>query len=78
MLQQIIVNFASEGRIGIIICDHQARVLLSCVDIAMILSNCKIIAQGTPQDLINNPIAEMLILESLLKLINFMGAKFFC
>ena len=49
MLQKIIVNLQTEDRIGIIICDHQARDLLSCVDIAMILSNCKIIAQGTPE-----------------------------
>mgnify|MGYP001450607760 FL=1 len=58
MLQKIIVNLQTEDRIGIIICDHQARDLLSCVDIAMILSNCKIIAQGTPKELINNPIAQ--------------------
>ena len=48
----------NEDRIGIVICDHQARDLLSCVDIAMILSNCKIIAQGTPKELINNPVAQ--------------------
>ena len=54
MLQKIIVNLQTEERIGIIICDHQARDLLSCVDVAMILSNCKIIAQGTPKELINN------------------------
>ena len=28
------------------------------VDVAMILSNCKIIAQGTPKELINNPVAQ--------------------
>ena len=58
MLQKIIVNLQTEERIGIIICDHQARDLLSCVDVAMILSNCKIIAQGTPKELINNPVAQ--------------------
>jgi lipopolysaccharide export system ATP-binding protein len=58
MLQQIIVNLQTEDRIGIIICDHQARDLLSCVDVAMILSNCKIIAQGTPKELVNNPVAQ--------------------
>ena len=57
-LQQIIVNLQTKSRITIIICDHQARDLLSCVDIAMILSNCKIIAQGTPKELISNPIAQ--------------------
>ncbi len=58
MLQKVIVNLQTEDRIGICICDHQARDLLSCVDIAIILSNCKIIAQGTPKELINNPIAK--------------------
>jgi lipopolysaccharide export system ATP-binding protein len=57
MLQKVIVNLQTEEKIGIILCDHQARDLLSCVDIAMILSNCKIIAQGTPKELINNPMA---------------------
>jgi lipopolysaccharide export system ATP-binding protein len=36
------------------LCDHQARDLLSCVDIAVVLSNCKIIASGTPSELISN------------------------
>ena len=54
MLQEIIVNLQTEGNITICICDHQARDLLSCVDIAIILSNCKIVAQGAPNDLINN------------------------
>ena len=54
MLQEIIVNLQNEKKITICICDHQARDLLACVDIAMILSNCKIIAEGTPSNLINN------------------------
>ena len=54
MLQQIIVNLQTENNIGICICDHQARDLLSCVDMAVVLSNCKIIAQGTPAQLMNN------------------------
>ena len=58
MLQKIIVSLQMENNIGIIICDHQARDLLSCVDIALILSNCKIIAKGTPKELINNPLAQ--------------------
>ena len=58
MLQKIIVNLQSEDRIGIIICDHQASSLLSVCDLGMILSNCKIIAKGTPKELINNPIAQ--------------------
>jgi len=54
MLQQLIVNLQAETNIGICICDHQARDLLSCVDAAIILSNAKIIAQGTPSELVNN------------------------
>ena len=54
MLQQIIVNLQSENRITICICDHQARDLLACVDVAMILSNGKIIAQDTPSNLVKN------------------------
>jgi lipopolysaccharide export system ATP-binding protein len=53
-LQKIIVNLQSESNITIILCDHQARDLLSCVDIAIVLSNCKIVASGTPSELINN------------------------
>ena len=54
MLQEIIVNLQSENDITICICDHQARDLLSCVDIAVIMSNCKIIAHGTPSELVMN------------------------
>ena len=54
MLQEIIVNLQQENNITICICDHQARDLLACVDIAMILSNCKIIAKDTPANLIKD------------------------
>ena len=54
MLQEIIVNLQNEKNITICICDHQARDLLACVDVAMILSNCKIIAEGSPSNLVNN------------------------
>ena len=54
MLQEVIVNLQAENNIGICICDHQARDLLSCVDAAIVLSNCKIIAQGTPSELIKD------------------------
>ena len=54
MIQEIIVNLQIESNISICICDHQARDLLSCVDVAIILSNCKIVAQGSPNDLVNN------------------------
>ena len=54
MLQEIIVNLQQENQITICICDHQARDLLACVDIAMIISNCKVIALDTPSNLVNN------------------------
>ena len=54
MLQELIVNLQSEKNISICICDHQARDLLSCVDVAIVLSNCKIVAKGTPSELIND------------------------
>ena len=54
MLQEIIVNLQQENRITICICDHQARDLLACVDVAMRLSNGKIIAQDTPSNLVRN------------------------
>ena len=52
MLQEIIVNLQNENQITICICDHQARDLLACVDVAMILSNGKIIAEDTPSNLV--------------------------
>ena len=54
MLQEIIVNLQNENKITICICDHQARDLLACVDVAMILSNGKIIAEDTPSNLVKN------------------------
>ena len=53
MLQQIIV-VQFENKITICICDHQARDLLTCVDVAMVLSDGKIIAKGTPSELVQN------------------------
>ena len=54
MLQETIVNLQQESNITICICDHQARDLLACVDVAMILSNGKIVAQDTPSNLVKN------------------------
>ena len=58
MLQQIIVNLQSENRITICICDHQARDLLTCVDVAIVLSDGKVIAKGSPSELVKNPNAQ--------------------
>ena len=54
MLQEIILNLQSEEEISIVVCDHQARDLLNCVDRAIILSNGKIIASGSPDDVISD------------------------
>ena len=54
MLQEIIVNLQTENNIGICLCDHLARDLLSCVDVAIVLSDCKIIAKGTPSEIIRD------------------------
>ena len=54
MIQEIIINLQQENQITICICDHQARDLLACVDIAMILSNCKIVAEDTPTNLVKD------------------------
>ena len=44
----------NKNTTSLFVCDHQARDLLACVDKAMILSNCKIIAEDTPGNLIND------------------------
>jgi lipopolysaccharide export system ATP-binding protein len=54
MLQETIVNLQNENNITICICDHQARDLLACVDVAMILSDGKNIAQDSPSNLVKN------------------------
>ena len=58
MLQQIILNLQSTDEISVVICDHQARDLLNCVDRAIILSNGKIIASGSPNEVISNKAAK--------------------
>ena len=57
MLQEIIVNLQSLEKITVVVCDHQARDLLSCVDRAIVLSNGKIIASGSPNEIINDSTA---------------------
>ena len=54
MLQEIIVNLQAIEKITVVVCDHQARDLLTCVDRAIVLSNCKIIASGSPNEIIND------------------------
>tara|TARA_B100000941_G_C28427472_1_gene512297 strand:- start:104 stop:880 length:777 start_codon:yes stop_codon:yes gene_type:complete len=54
MLQEIILNLQTTDEISVVICDHQARDLLSCVDRAIILSNGKVIASGSPNEVISD------------------------
>ena len=58
MLQEIIVNLQSIEKITVVVCDHQARDLLSCVDRAIVLSNGKIIASGSPNEIIKDATAK--------------------
>ena len=53
-LQEIIVNLQTLNNISVILCDHQARDLLACVDTAAIIHNGKVVAEGTPTSLIQN------------------------
>ena len=52
MLQEIIMNLQSTEEISVVVCDHQARDLLHCVDRAIVLSTGKIIASGSSKDVI--------------------------
>ncbi len=54
IIQQIIVSLQMFEKISVTISDHSSRDLLSCVDSAMVLSEGKIVAKGTPQALIKN------------------------
>jgi lipopolysaccharide export system ATP-binding protein len=58
MLQKIIVNLQTENSISVILCDHQARDLLECVDVAAIVHNGKVVVQDTPSNLIHNVVAK--------------------
>ena len=65
-LQQIIVGLQTRSNITVIVCDHQARDLLSCVDVAIVLSNAKVITKGTPSEITNDELAKS----------NYFGQKF--
>ena len=58
ILQEIIVKLQSINNISVILCDHQARDLLQCVDTAAIIHNGRVVAQDTPSNLINDVIAK--------------------
>jgi lipopolysaccharide export system ATP-binding protein len=60
MIKEILVNLQIENpELCIIVCEHQARELLSIVDRALILSECKIVAEGSPSALIKNEKAKI-------------------
>ena len=52
-LQKIIVDLQSSSNISVILCDHQAK-SVSMWDTAAIIHNGKVVAQGTPSNLIQN------------------------
>lgn len=54
MLQNIIITLQTEYNLTILITDHQARDLLVVCDKAIILSNSKVVAEGTPNELIKD------------------------
>lgn len=55
-IQQIILHVKKRG-IGILITDHNVRETLGIVDKAYILSSGKILLEGTPKEIANDPIA---------------------
>ena len=69
MLQEVIVNLQLINGISIILCDHQARDLLACVDVAAIIHNGKVIVKGTPSELINDTNAKKIYFGSSFKFI---------
>ena len=60
MLQVIIVNLQSTNQISVVVCDHQARDILNCVDRAIVLSHGKIIASGSPNEIVKDNTAKSL------------------
>ena len=54
MLQEIIINLQSTEEISVVITDHNANDLLKTCDRAVILSNGKIIASGSPDEVISD------------------------
>jgi len=54
MIQEIIINLQSMDNMSIIVTDHNASDLLKTVDRCLVLANTKIIASGSPQEIIND------------------------
>ena len=53
-LQKIIVELQEYNNISVILCDHQARDLLECVDVAAIIHNGKVLSKGSPSYLVKD------------------------
>lgn len=53
-VQQMILTLKKDG-IGILITDHNARELLSIMDRGYLLFEGKVLCQGTPEELLNDP-----------------------
>lgn len=68
-LQEIIVQLQSESGISIILCDHQARDLLACVDSAAIIHNGKVAVEGAPSEIITNENAQNIYFGNSFKII---------
>ena len=51
---QRIIAFLKERDIGVLITDHNVRETLGICDHAYIISEGRVLAQGTPQDIVNN------------------------
>jgi lipopolysaccharide export system ATP-binding protein len=61
-VQQIILSLRETANLGIIITDHNVRETLTIVDRAYLLSEGKVVREGTKDFLINDPISRQLYL----------------
>lgn len=52
---QRIVRFLKDRQIGVLITDHNVRETLGICDHAYIISEGRVLAQGTPKDIVDNP-----------------------
>jgi lipopolysaccharide export system ATP-binding protein len=52
---QRIIAFLKERCIGVLITDHNVRETLGICDHAFIISEGCVLAQGTPEQIVNNP-----------------------
>jgi lipopolysaccharide export system ATP-binding protein len=55
-IQQIIRDLRQQG-IGILITDHRVREILTVTDRSYLIKGGKVIVHGTPQEIVNNPVA---------------------